>query len=386
MPRRPHVAVTLTQRWHRVPGGTATSIERLVTALLATERVGVTCVEPLGELRRPTSLVRAMTIRRPDGVARLPLPLPVLYDSWTRFGRPRISGVVDDIDLIHLTVPVTPPDDDVPLVATVHDLFPLTHPELMTTRGSKLMAQGLESIRKRARRVMVPTEFVAAECAARGFDESRVTVVPWGVTSPGQVASADVPTDAEDTAAVLRRHGISGPYVLFVGTLEPRKNLALLLEAMIRLSRPEVSLALVGPAGWGDALGDGDGPQIGDVPSPVLRLGFVPTDDLAHLERGAAAFCYPSLAEGFGLPVLEAMAAGAAVITSAGTACAEVAGDGAVLIDPRSSADLVDAIAMLIDDKTRSSDLRQRGLRRSKQFTWERSGELTLAAYEAALS
>ncbi len=310
----------------------------------------------------------------------MPLPLPILYDSWAKFGRPKISSVAKGVDLVHLTVPVTPPNDTVPLVAAVHDLFPLTHPDLMTGRGSTLMKAGLESIRKRARRIMVPSEFVAGECAAHGFDENLITVVPWGVEP------VEFETGARPTREVLDRYGLVGPYVLFVGTLEPRKNLGLLLEAMIRLSRPEVSLVLVGPSGWGDAFGGDDGPRIEDVPSPVVNLGFVPEADLAHLQRGAEAFCFPSLAEGFGLPVLEAMAAGAAVITSAGTACAEVAGDGAVLIDPRSPDELADTMAMLLDDATKAGELRVRGVRRSKEFRWDRAAELTLDVYEAALS
>ncbi|HTO01203.1 MAG TPA: hypothetical protein VL068_11055, partial [Microthrixaceae bacterium] len=159
MSRRPHVAVTLTQRWHRVPGGTATSIERLVEAILKTDSADLIGIEPRGDLRRP----RTMLANRPKSlgeierqspnslssgqasvpIARLPLPLPVLYDSWAKFGRPRISSFVDNLDLVHLTVPVTPPIEKVPLVATVHDLFPITHSELMTTRGSKLMRSGL---------------------------------------------------------------------------------------------------------------------------------------------------------------------------------------------------------------------------------------------------
>ncbi|MGB3410176.1 MAG: glycosyltransferase family 1 protein [Microthrixaceae bacterium] len=398
MSRRPHVAVTLTQRWHRIPGGSATSIERLLKAMTEADRADLVEIEPRGDLRRPGSILRpdlggpagGVTERGASGDGpvggptggrvRMPLPLPILYDSWARFGRPKISSVVERLDLVHLTVPVTPPNDTTPLVATVHDLFPITHPDLMTTRGSTLMKAGLESIRQRARRVMVPSQFVADECVANGFDERLITVVPWGV-DPVEFGTA-----TEPTSEVLDRYGLVGPYVLFVGTMEPRKNLGLLLEAMIRLSRPEVSLVLVGPSGWGDAFGGDGGPRVDDVPSPVVNLGFVPEADLAHLQRGAGAFCFPSLAEGFGLPVLEAMAAGAAVITSAGTACAEVAGDAAVLIDPCSPDELADAIAMLLDDATKAEELRVRGVRRSKEFRWDRAAELTLDVYDAALS
>ena len=379
MPGTPRVAITLTQCWHRVPGGTATSVERLVDAMAPSERAELIGVGARGELRRPGSWRRSSppgTWIPPIPIEQLPLPLPVLYDAWARFGRPTVSSATGPVDLVHLTVPMTPPRDDVPLVATVHDLFPLTHPEWMTPRGAGLMRSGLESIRERARLVMVPTEHVAADCASVGFDPGRVRVVPWGVTPTD-------PTD-DDVARVRRRYGLGGPYVLFVGTLEPRKNLALLFQALVQLSRPGITLALVGPAGWGDPLSGDDAAGVGDVPSPVARLGFVPEADLAALERGAAAFCFPSLAEGFGLPVLEAMAAGAAVITSRGTAVGEVAGHGAHLIDPTDPSDLAGALAAVLDEPGYAGTLRAAGRDRAKEFTWARAAAATLDVYDEA--
>src|SRR5699024_626842 len=133
--------------------------------------------------------------------------------------------------------------------------------------------------------------------------------------------------------AVRRRHGLDRPYLLFVGTLEPRKNLPAVVAAAAGLDGRDVDLAIVGPEGWNEDVGRALRPLAGTTVR-VKRLGFVPGTDLAGLYAGCAAFCFPSLREGFGMPVLEAMAAGAPTVTSSGTATAEVGGDAVLLADP----------------------------------------------------
>jgi len=307
----------------------------------------------------------------------MPLPVPLLYDAWTATDWPKIAPRTGDIDLIHLTIPMRPPVEKTPLVATVHDLFALTRPELMTSRGAKLMRTGLENIFDRAKRVMVPSQCVADDCVAAGVDPGRLRVVPWGVTP--------VELKPESVEEVRERYGLPDRYVLFVGTLEPRKNLTTLIRAMQKLAEPDLALVLVGPSGWGEALGPMSGGGTDSLGLNVMQLGFLPEEDLAALERGAVAFCFPSLAEGFGLPVLEAMSAGAAVVTSLGTATAEVAGDGALLIDPLSVTDLAAAIASLLSDTGLAAELRERGQKRSQLFTWQRSAELTQEVYREVL-
>lgn len=376
----PRVAITLTQCWHQVPGGTATSVQRLVDEVADSDRVELVGVGARGDLRHPGSLLRSTppgAWAAPIRMQQLPLPLPLLYDVWSRADRPTIASVTGPIDLVHLTVPMRLPDEGVPVVATVHDLFPLTRPDWMTGRGARLMSLGLRTVRDRARRVMVPSEYVAQDCVEHGFDPAVIRVVPWGV-APVRVTDAEV-------SEVRARYGLRGPYLLFVGTMEPRKNLATLLDALVRLSRPDVTLALVGPHGWGDLHG-ASGIGVGDVPSPVARLGYVPEHDLAALERGAEVFCFPSLAEGFGLPVLEAMAAGAAVLTSVVTATAEVGGDAAVLVDPCDPAALAAALARLLDDPSHAQALRRRGVVRAATFSWRRTAALVMDVYDEALA
>lgn len=376
MPERPRVGVTLTQCWHRVPGGSATSVLRLLRALQATGEVDLVGIAPRGDLRRPVSLSSrwspAEPFSAPVPIRRLTVPLPFLYDTWTRLGRPAIESATGPLDLLHLTVPLTIPTGAAPVVATVHDLFPWTDPDRMTERGARLSAAGLTWIRDHARIVMVPSRTVAEQCIDRGFPGARLRVVPWGV-------EPRVPDRAE-VLAVERRFGIVGPYVLFVGTLEPRKNLAGLLQAVSFLDRADLTLVVAGPDGWGV-----DGTEhLAAVPGPVVRAGFVAEGELAALQRGAAAFCFPSFAEGFGLPVLEAMGAGAAVVTSSGTATAEVAGDAAVLVDPHDPRALAAAIAQVVDDPGEADALRVRAVERASSFTWSKAARTTLDVYAEA--
>jgi glycosyltransferase involved in cell wall biosynthesis len=352
----------MTQCWHRVPGGTATSILRLADAVAATGEVDLVGVGPRGGPPDPG-------FRPTVPVARLPLPVPLLYDAWDRLRRPSVQAATGEVDVVHLTVPMSPPRSDAPLVATVHDLFPLTRPEWFTGRGARLMRRGLERIRTDAAAVLVPSDEVARDCARHGFDPERVRVVPWGST-PRPVTEAEV-------AAARRRFGLRGPYVLFVGTLEPRKGLAVLADALVHLGRPDVTLAVAGPAGWGD----GDPARLGSVPGPVVRLGFLGDDDLAALRGGAGVCCAPSWAEGFGLPVLEALAAGAPVVTTAGTAQAEVAGDAAVLVEPGVPRRLAEALERVLDDDGLAARLRAAGPVRAATFTWEGAAAAVVDVY-----
>jgi glycosyltransferase involved in cell wall biosynthesis len=191
-----------------------------------------------------------------------------------------------------------------------------------------------------------------------------------------------LPVSDDDVTRVTRQHGVTRPYVLFVGTVEPRKNLPRVVDAFARIGRPDVELVLVGPTGWNEDVA----PAVAALGARARALGFVPRHDLAPLYAGAAAFVYPSLREGFGLPVLEAMAQGTPVVTSAATSTAEVAGDAALLVDPFD----VDAIAAAIDraltDGEVARRLRDAGRARAAEFPWSRTAEMTLAVYREAVS
>jgi glycosyltransferase involved in cell wall biosynthesis len=163
--------------------------------------------------------------------------------------------------------------------------------------------------------------------------------------------------------------------VLFVGTMEPRKNVARLVEAFERLGDVDAELVLVGPDGWGDL-----------PPANARRLGFVAPEALRGLYAAADVVAYPSIREGFGLPVLEAMAQGAAVVTSATTSTAEVAGDTGLLVDPLDVDDIAGALQRLLGDPDLAADLGARARARAATFTWARTAEGTVAAYRDAVA
>jgi glycosyltransferase involved in cell wall biosynthesis len=178
---------------------------------------------------------------------------------------------------------------------------------------------------------------------------------------------------------IRHRFGVPDRYLLFVGTLEPRKNLPRLLDAHRRLGDAAPPLVIAGPVGWGDdALA-----KIPIATDRVIPLGHVPESDLPALYSGAELLCYPSIMEGFGLPILEAMSQGTPVLTSQGTSTEEVAGGAAVLVDPMS----VESIAEGIKDALlRRSELSQLGQERAKGATWESTASLVVRAYRDAIS
>jgi glycosyltransferase involved in cell wall biosynthesis len=244
----------------------------------------------------------------------------------------------------------------VPLVVTVHDLAVLRHPETFNLWTRRYSRSFVPRVVQAARIVIAVSEFTKRELVELlGTPEEKIRVVPNGVAS---VFSPDGDTEP-------------GDYVLAVGTLEPRKNLQALAEAAQQV---DVELRVVGARGWGRIQLDGAG---------VRRVGEVSDETLAGLYRGARCLVYPSLYEGFGLPVVEAMASGTPVVTSAGGATEEVAGGAAVLVDPLDPA----AIAAGIEEATaRREELVRLGLARARTFDWDACARRTVEVYrEAAL-
>ena len=355
------VAVTLEQCWHRVPGGTARATldtVRAVEALGEVEQVGVSAWH-----RSPPVAPWVP----PIAVHQLPLPRLALYDSWQRLRRPLVERATGPVDVVHATAHVAAASR-APLVATVHDLHFLHEPGHFTKRGISVFTRFLSIIRSHAAIVVCPSEATRADCEAAGISPERLRVTPWGIEP--------VPATAAAVAEVRRRHDLHRPYVLFTGTVEPRKNLARLLEAFARLGDVDADLVLVGPEGWSTDL----------PPTTARRLGFVSDADRDALYAGAAAVCYPSLREGFGLPVLEAMAQGAAVVTSATTATAEVAGDAALLVDPLDTDAIAGALAQLLGDRDLVARLGKLARARAAEQTWGRTAAATVEAYRAAMA
>ena len=354
------VAYSLEQCWHRVPGGTAVSAIQVAHALAA--RGDVEVVPFAGRHRQLPSVPIGLS----TSVATLPFGRPLLYETWLRMRWPKVESVCNDIDVVHGTT-IIPPATNLPLVATIHDLAFLRFPEFFTKRGNRVFRQSMKILQERRSLIMCSSQATVRDCVNAGFDESLLRYVPLGV-------HVQTPTQA-DLDRVRATYELPKQFVLFVGTLEPRKNLSRLLEAMNRM--PErLPLVIAGLEGWGDA------PVI-PHDMPVIFVGHVPAHNLSALYALATVFAYPSVWEGFGLPILEAMAQGTPVVTSRGTSTEEVAGGASVLVDPLDTSSIVDGIRVALQQR---DDLAQSGRQRAAEMTWENTAQLTYDVYCESIS
>lgn len=266
-------------------------------------------------------------------------------------------------------------------VVTVHDLVAFTHPETIPWKYALYMRWLIRRVVHAASRVVADSKGVSdAITETLGVRAARIDVVPLGVSESFR------PRPESEIRAVRERLALPQPYLLFVGNLEPRKNLPGLVRAFRRvraaLDRP-IHLVVAGKVAWKSA-GLLEELAAADLRGAVHTTGYVESEDLAALYAGAEAFVFPSFQEGFGLPVLEAMRCGIPVIAGDVAALAEVAGDAAVLVDPASPAAIADGILAVLRDPARHADLSRRGLSRAAKFPWEQTARETLASYARA--
>jgi glycosyltransferase involved in cell wall biosynthesis len=306
------------------------------------------------------------------------VPVQVLNLAWSRLGWPPLDRLVGaPLDLVHSPHPLIVPCSKGKQILTVHDLFFLKHPELVAGDARRDYVGLVREHVKRADGVVCVSEYTASE-VRRLLDvpEEKIVVTPHGIDpiftqepSPERVEQA------------LRRYALPRGGILYLGSDEKRKNLVTLVMAYFALARKrrEVPpLVLVGPGSEWSQGGTRIGPQI-------RATGYLPREDVRALFAASAMLVLPSLEEGFGLPVVEAMAAGLPVVCSTGSALSEVAGDAALLVEARDTAALANAIDRLLEDRTLARELRSRGSERSKQFDWQQTAALTLAFYRKVL-
>jgi glycosyltransferase involved in cell wall biosynthesis len=271
---------------------------------------------------------------------------------------------------------------DGPMVVTVHDLSWIRYPEMHPRERVKLMDETMPRVVRDAAQIIVDSEFVRGEVISHyGLDPRRVTAVPNGVNSDFH------PRDAAECASVLAAMGLRhGEYVLTVGTLEPRKNLATAVaafESLPQALRRRFPLVVVGMSGWGRerlppalrAMADAGEARI---------TGYLPQEELPMLYAGARLFLYLSVYEGFGLPPLEAMASGVPSIVSRRASLPEVVGDAARLVDPLDERAIAELLAALLDDDRARESMRAAGLLQATRFSWRACAERTLAIYKRA--
>jgi glycosyltransferase involved in cell wall biosynthesis len=306
------------------------------------------------------------------------VPVGALNLAWNRLGWPPLDRLVGaPLDLVHSPHPLLIPARHARRIVTIHDLFFLKHPEMS---DAEIRRDYVALVREHARQadgVLCVSEHTASE-ARRLLDvpPEKIAVTPLGV-DPG--FRERLPE--ESVEARLRRLRLPRGGILYVGTEEKRKNLVSLVMAYLSLARrrPEAPpLILAGPGSSWAQGGTRIGPQI-------RATGYLLRDDVRALMAASALLVLPSLEEGFGLPVVEAMAAGLPVVCSRGSALEEVAGDAAELVDPRDPTALAHAIERLLDDPDAAEALRRRGLERSRRFDWQDTAARTLAFYHKVL-
>jgi glycosyltransferase involved in cell wall biosynthesis len=302
----------------------------------------------------------------PAEVRRIRMPARLAHMTWRVLGRPSVERATGEVDLVHATNFVLPPTK-APGVVTIHDLTFLR--DDVYPGGQRLRELVPESL-KRAARVITPSAAIADELAERcDYPRDRISVTHEGVSEEFFAASP-----LSDTA--LGRMGIPGRFVVAVGTIEPRKNLPTLLSAWRKARLDGYTLVIAGPKGWG--------PGLPETPGVVLT-GWVGDSILPGLYAAADAFCYPSLYEGFGLPPVEAMAAGTPVVAGAYSAATEILGSAALIVDPSDADALAGALHRVLSDDATRAQLRLAGRARAAAYTWDATGKATISCYRSVI-
>jgi glycosyltransferase involved in cell wall biosynthesis len=284
-----------------------------------------------------------------------------------------------EANLAHGPVFVGPLGAPCPFVTTIHDLSFMRLPHLFRPSNRLYLTLLTRLSAHRAQRLIAVSQHTASEAVdLLGISRGRIDVVYHGVDPQFR------PLPTEEVEAFRERRGISERFVLFVGTLEPRKNLEHLVAAFSRINDGKTQLVLVGGKGW---LYDDLYRQIEalNLGAAVRFPGYVRSKELPLWYNAATAFAYPSLYEGFGMPVTEAQACGTPVLTSNVSSLPEAAGEAALLVDPHSVEDIAAGLNSILSDLALQKDLRERGLAHAERFKWSQTAWETIQVYRRAL-
>jgi glycosyltransferase involved in cell wall biosynthesis len=321
------------------------------------EIVAFSAVAPPGKRRIEAALDGVPVQRR---LVLVPPKSHYWRTAWSRLGRGPVEWLAGPLDVFHFSDWMYPPQRTGVRATTIHDLVPLRHPDWVHPQTYRMHSRKYEHA-KTCDLIVVNSEFTAGEVVdLLRLPRERICVAHPGI-GPSFIA--------EGPSRDLR-----GPYVLTVATLERRKNLETLLHAMplVRARHPELRLAVVGAPGW-------QGPSL--EAEAVLPLGYVEDDELAGLYRGASAFVYPSRFEGFGIPIVEAMACGTPVVSSAHPSMDEASGEAAVRADTKSAQAIAEGIEQALSKR---NALVASGFDHARRFTQRVQGQAVLQGYEAA--
>jgi glycosyltransferase involved in cell wall biosynthesis len=368
------LAFLVDQMFSPAPGGMGTYVREIVPAL---SRAEPSLDISLFHSRFGREVPEQWMAGYPS--VEVPTSIRTLYPSWALLRRPALPPELASQDLIHSPVPaaVPPAGPHQRLVVTVHDVAFLVHRELFPIQWRTMYRAGLARAVRSADAIITVSRHTAEDLVRRRrIDQQRIHVIPL---------AASLPHTGSNVEEALARLKVRTPYVLFVGTLEPRKNIVRLVRAYRRVAARGAphALVLAGPMGWKHQQLMNELEL--EAPGEIVLTGRTSQADLDALYRGASAFVYPSLYEGFGLPVLEAMARGTPCVVSASSSLPEVAGEAALPVDPRSVAGLTEAIERVINDRELAARLSESGKRRAERFSWDEAARQTLEVYKSVL-
>ncbi|HEX2088658.1 MAG TPA: glycosyltransferase family 1 protein [Actinomycetota bacterium] len=370
------VAFLVDQLFGPAPGGQGTYIRELIPAL---SRIDPSLQVTLFHSRLDPERRQLEPWMEQYRIQELPWSMRRAYPSWSVLGRPRLPSNIEYVDILHAPTPagVPPAGPRQRSVVTLHDVAFLVRPDLFPRRWLWTYRAGVARAVRAADALIAVSQHTAEDVVRRAqADPAKVHVVRL---------AASVPATQTSDQETIDRVGVRTPYVLSVGTLEPRKNLIALVRAYRRLAARGFGHSLVLAGGWGWNSGPLKQELSVQAPGEIVVTGRVAPDLVDALYRDAGALVYPSLYEGFGLPVLEAMARGVPCIVSKTTSLPEVAGDAAVFVDPKNIEELASAIERVTGDPKLREDLHKRGLARAAEFSWDETARKTLDVYKSIL-
>jgi len=331
--------------------------------------------------RRPIKeFVKSLRVKNVEGCVSF-LPPKFLEFLWNGVHLLPVEFFTGPVDVFHSSDWLEPPTQKAKRITTVHDLAVFKYPETFQARGGHNI---VENQKRRLHFVKHYSDLIIAVSETTKKDMIEILKIPEKKIKVIYEAADPVyyPREKTEVDKVREKFGIESEYLLCVGTREPRKNLERLLAAFVEIAdaNKELSLVVVGKYGWGE-----DSAKLKNKNSKfenrVKFLGFVEKEDLACLYSGAAAFVFPSLYEGFGLPILEAMSCRCPVVTSAVGAMKEIANGAAVLVDPESVSSIAGGISKIYRNQPLAAELKEKGFSRAKEFSWEKTALQTLEAY-----
>jgi len=375
------VAFHVDQLWFSAPGGIGTYVDELMWSALRDADPSLELVPFASRWRHSTTTSgEPLTLDGRPWAVHLPFSIRVLYPAWDLFNAPALPRVLRDCDVVHATNPaaVPPVRPGQKLAVTVHDLAFERFPKAFPSRWLRLYRAGLRAATRRAHAIITPSEATKRDLVElTGYATERVHVTPLGPAREEDATPEQLRAREED----FLDHGPRRPFILHVGTIEPRKNLVRLLRAYRRLAGEGLphQLVLVGPRGWNTQEFDAELAKEG--PGTVVGTGEMGRHLVDAAYRLADAVAYPSLYEGFGLPVLEAMSHGVPTVASNISSIPEVAGDAALLVDPTDEDAIAGALRRVLTDEEVAADLRRRGRQRAAGFSWEETARATLRVY-----